>query len=176
MRQGPRNVSCPSRVAGQPGPRAENREQGQRRRIGLSPCVLVRVNIGESATFRSKNQVLQSPSPKAAPSRMGEAKQRAPADGFSLGSDPRVRAKVEKCRRRALDRAIGHLSNRVNWAAKGLRSSPKRRHLNRSAGGVQNGVFQHDGRHGVCRTQRSHGPLEELLHERERAGRTGQAG
>ena len=39
---------------------------------------------------------------------------------YRWASDPKVRDKVETCRRRALDRAIGHLSHKVNWAARGI--------------------------------------------------------
>jgi hypothetical protein len=35
-------------------------------------------------------------------------------------SEPKVRAAVESCRRRALDRAIGRLAKGVTWAADGI--------------------------------------------------------
>ncbi len=36
---------------------------------------------------------------------------------YRLAGDPQVRATVESCRRRALDRAIGRLAMRSTWAA-----------------------------------------------------------
>jgi hypothetical protein len=39
---------------------------------------------------------------------------------FRWARDAKVRASVESCRRRALDRAIGHMAKHVNWAANGI--------------------------------------------------------
>jgi hypothetical protein len=39
---------------------------------------------------------------------------------YRWAGDPKVRAKVEACRRRALDRAIGQFSSSVNSAAQGI--------------------------------------------------------
>ena len=39
---------------------------------------------------------------------------------FRWASEAKVRASVESCRRRALDRAIGRMAKHVNWAANGI--------------------------------------------------------
>jgi hypothetical protein len=39
---------------------------------------------------------------------------------FRWASEAKVRASVESCRRRALDRAIGRMAKHVNWAASGI--------------------------------------------------------
>jgi hypothetical protein len=39
---------------------------------------------------------------------------------YRWASEPKVRAAVESCRRRAMDRAIGRLARRVTWATDGI--------------------------------------------------------
>ena len=41
---------------------------------------------------------------------------------YRWANDPKVRAKVDRCRRRALDRAIGQMASNVNSAAEGINS------------------------------------------------------
>jgi hypothetical protein len=44
---------------------------------------------------------------------------------FRWATEPKVRAAIESCRRRALDRAIGRLAKRVTWAADGIATLAK---------------------------------------------------
>ena len=39
---------------------------------------------------------------------------------YRWAKDPKIRAEVESCRLRAIDRAIGRMSKRVTWAADGI--------------------------------------------------------
>ncbi len=96
---------------------------------------------------------------------------------YRWASDPRVKARVDKCRRRALDRAIGHMSHKVNWAARGITklaknavSEPVRLAALRTIFSNMMDVTE------FADLQDRMTQLEEQLHERERAGRTGQAG
>ena len=78
------------------------------------------VSSPENSTKSQKAKLASSIAKGLSVTDVGEKQRSAVADGLSLGRRPEVRAMVEKCRRRALDRAIGHMSNRVNWAAQGI--------------------------------------------------------
>jgi hypothetical protein len=96
---------------------------------------------------------------------------------YRWASDPQVQARVQKCRRRALDRAIGHMSDRVNWASRSITSlaehavsEPVRLAALRTIISNMMAVSE------FAELQDRLTQLEEQLHERERAGHTGQAG
>jgi len=96
---------------------------------------------------------------------------------FRWAADPAVREKVEKSRRRALDRAIGHLSKSVNSAARGISTLAKTAESEPVRLAACKTVFTNmmsATEFNELKGRMDH--LEELLHERERAGRTGQAG
>jgi hypothetical protein len=91
--------------------------------------------------------------------------------------DPEVKTRVERCRRRALDRAIGHMSHKVNWAARGITalaqdavSEPVKLAALKTIISSMMAVTE------FAELKDRMAELEELLDERERAGRTGQAG
>jgi hypothetical protein len=95
---------------------------------------------------------------------------------YRWSTDPDVRAKVDKCRRRCLDRAIGRLSYQVNWAVKGITALGDTATSESVRLAAYKSVFSNlmatsefaDLKDRITE-------LEELLHERERNGRTHQA-
>ena len=95
---------------------------------------------------------------------------------YRWARDPDVRDKVDKCRRHALDRAIGTFSRRVNWAARGITkladaatSESVRLAAFRTIFSNMMSVSE------FAELQDRMTQLEEQLDERERAGHTVQA-
>jgi hypothetical protein len=96
---------------------------------------------------------------------------------YRWASDPEVKATVERCRRRALDRAIGHMSHKVDWAARGITALAE----NAVSEPVKLAAFKTIISDMMAVSEFAElkdrmTQLEEQLNERERAGRTSQAG
>jgi hypothetical protein len=103
--------------AGQPGPRAENRERGKRRRDGNRAIAFPLVASSENASKRQKNKLAYSIANGKSISEWAKTNNVPRRTAYRWSSAPEVRTKVEWFRRRALDRAIGTMSGSVNWAA-----------------------------------------------------------
>jgi hypothetical protein len=96
---------------------------------------------------------------------------------YRWATDPEVRAKVERTRRRALDRAIGHLSDSVNRAAHGITKLADTAASESVRLSAYRTVFSNMiAASEFAELQDRITQLEEQLHERERAVGTGQAG
>jgi hypothetical protein len=96
---------------------------------------------------------------------------------FRWAKDRKVRAKIETCRRRALDRAIGHLSHKVNWAAHGITTLAATAASESVRLSAYRTVFSNMmAASEFAELKDRITELEELLDERERAVGTGQAG
>ena len=96
---------------------------------------------------------------------------------YRWAREPKVRAAVERSRRRAVDRAIGRMSHRVTWAAEGIAklaesaaSESVRLAANRAIFSDMMAVSE------FADLEDRMTQIEGQLNERERAGRTGQAG
>jgi hypothetical protein len=96
---------------------------------------------------------------------------------YRWSSTPDVRAKVELIRRRALDRAIGKMSNRVNWAALGITKLAEVAVSESVKLAALRTIFSNMmAVTEFAELQDRMTQLEEQLNVRERAGHTGQAG
>ena len=96
---------------------------------------------------------------------------------YRWANDPKVRAKVDRCRHRALDRAIGQMASNVNSAAEGINSLAK----NAVSESVKLAALRTIFSNMMAVTEFADlqvrmTQLEEQLDERARAGNTGQAG
>jgi hypothetical protein len=96
---------------------------------------------------------------------------------YRWANDPKVRAKVELCRSRALDRAIGQMAHNVNFAAEGINTLARGAVSESVKLAALRSIFSNMmavtefADLQVRMTQ-----LEEQLDERARAGNTGQTG
>jgi hypothetical protein len=96
---------------------------------------------------------------------------------YRWASDPRVRARVEKCRRRALDRAIGKMAHSVNWAVLGIKKLAETAASESVKLTALRTIFSNMmDVSEFAELQDRINQLEEQLHVRERDGHTGQAG
>ena len=105
--------------AGQPAPQAENRERGEPEPQWNSAIVCQPVPSSENSPSLKAQLALAiaQGTSIAVWARKNNVPRRT---ATRWASEPKVRAAVESCRRRALDRAIGRLAKRVTWAADGI--------------------------------------------------------
>jgi hypothetical protein len=135
------------------------------------------VSMPENSTKSQKTKLAASIAKGLSVAKWANDNQVPARTAYRWSVDPEVRARVERSRRRALDRAIGHMSHRVNWAAKGITTLAK----TAVSEPVKLAAFKTIISNMMAVSEFAElkdrmAELEELLHERERAGDTGQAG
>jgi hypothetical protein len=163
--------------AGQPGPRAENRERGKRRRDGNRAIAFPSVPECHHSADTQKSKLVVAIAKGVAISKWARENSVPNRTAYRWASDPRVRARVEKCRRRALDRAIGKMSHSVNWAALGIKKLAETAASESVKLTALRTIFSNMmAISEFAELQDRINQLEEQLHVRERDGHTGQAG
>ena len=135
------------------------------------------VSSPENSTKSQKTKLAASIAKGVSVARWAKDNQVPVRTAYRWSVEPEVKARVETCRRRALDRAIGHMSHRVNWAAQGITNLAE----NAVSEPVKLAAFKTIISNMMAVSEFAElkdrmTELEELLNERERAGRTGQAG
>jgi hypothetical protein len=106
--------------AGQPGPRAENREWGETEARWNFAIVYHAVQCPENPPQSPKTQLALAIAQGTLVAEWALQNNVPRRTAFRWAGERKVRSAVENCRRRALDRAVGRMSKRVTWAADGI--------------------------------------------------------
>ena len=105
--------------AGQPGPRAENRERGQPEPRWKSPPSPISAMTGES-TNSQKQQLALAIAEGTSVAQWASQNGVVERTAYHWAAQPDVRAEVESIRRRALDEAIGRMAKHASKAVEGI--------------------------------------------------------
>ena len=110
----------PRGYAGQPGPRAENRERGQEGTLGAkSHRVSFRLMIDQQRES-PKTQLSVALAQGTSAAKWARTNGVPKATAYRWSQEPAVRAQIESIRHRAIDRAVGRLAKRATWALDGI--------------------------------------------------------
>ncbi len=103
------------------GPGLRTVSGAKRRRGGLLPSRAILCHASEELPAEPAKPSSPSRSRRALPIAKWAKNHNVPRrTAYRWASEPKVRAEVERARRRALDRAVGRMSDRATWAAKNI--------------------------------------------------------